>query len=106
MRKIIVLSVALIACGKDRKVEQAKGEVTTLAASVAAQTKGDEGSLGPCPGLQTFALDPALPKNDPWGHAYTLECGNGFVVVSQGPDGQPGTKDDVRSPGRRNPSPP
>ena len=89
----------LVAC-KDPKVEQAKDEIDTLAAAIDAKTRGDEGSMGPC----TVKVDP--PKHDPWGNPYTVECGNGYQLVSAGPDGKPGTKDDLRSTGRRNPLPP
>ncbi len=94
-----ILFVALIAaCGKDPKVEQAKTEVETIAASIDQQSKDTD---GPCPGFKAkgkpFKLDPSMPKTDPWGNAYSIECGTGFQVVSTGPDGKPGTKDDVRS---------
>ncbi len=107
---LLVLCLSTAACGKDPKVEQAKSEVETAAASIDKQTQGDEGSMGPCPGFKTtgraFTLDPALPRNDPWGNPYTIECGNGYQVVSSGPDGKPGTKDDIASAGRRSPLPP
>lgn len=100
MRRITLL-IFLAACSKDPKVEQAKNEVETIAASIDKQTKDQEGMLGPCPGFKAkgkpFALDPSMPKTDPWGNGYTVECGNGFEVVSVGPDGKPGTKDDIRS---------
>ena len=109
MRKIVFV-ILLASCGKDPKVEQAKTEVESIAASIASQTKGDEGSMGPCPGFKAkgkpFTLDPSMPKTDPWGNPYSIECGNGYEVVSAGPDGKPGTKDDVRSAGRRDPMPP
>ncbi len=104
MRRIITVLLVLAACGKDPKIEQAKSEVEAVAASVEKQTKKDEGSMGPCPGFHTtgkpFTLDPALPRNDPWGNPYTVECGNGYEIVSAGPDGKPGTKDDIRSASR------
>ena len=42
---------------------------------------------------------------DPWGHPYRMYCGDGLprgveaklAVVSDGPDGKPGTDDDMRS---------
>lgn len=104
--RVVLLSFVLLACGKDPKVEQAKNEIDSIAASLERQTRGDEGSMGtpnnPCP----IKPDPSLPKIDPWGHPYTFECGNGYQVISDGPDGKPGTKDDLRSMGRRNPLPP
>jgi hypothetical protein len=45
-----------------------------------------------------FGADPGLPVNtDPWGHELVMKCDDkGFVVFSVGPDGKPGTEDDVR----------
>ena len=41
---------------------------------------------------------------DPWGHAYKMMCGKdlpkgakGLAVSSPGPDGKPGTADDIKS---------
>ena len=101
MRKLkLIFLLLLAACGKDPKVEQAKGEVEQIAASIDTQMKGD--SQGPCPGFKAkgkpFALDPSMPRNDPWGNPYAIDCnGSSYEVVSSGPDAKPGTKDDVRS---------
>jgi hypothetical protein len=38
----------------------------------------------------------SLEKADPWGNPYVYKVtGNGFVLKSPGPDGQPGTEDDI-----------
>ena len=103
-RIAVALSLVFIACGKDAKVEQSRNEVQALAGAIRKRTPGSEGTMGPCPALAT--LDPSLPKTDPWGNAYTLECANGYEVVSAGPDGKIGTKDDIRSGARRDPLPP
>jgi hypothetical protein len=45
-----------------------------------------------------FGEDPGLPvTTDPWGHALVMTCDDkGFAISSVGPDGKPGTADDVR----------
>lgn len=45
-----------------------------------------------------FDAPAELPvTTDPWGHALVMTCDDkGFSVMSVGPDGQPGTADDVR----------
>lgn len=36
------------------------------------------------------------PPRDPWGHAYRIRCLDGAALLSSdGPDGQPGTEDDL-----------
>ena len=49
-------------------------------------------------------LDPAIIKPDPWGRPFIYQCPpqqnpdpDGFDLYSVGPDGQPGTDDDVVS---------
>lgn len=39
-----------------------------------------------------------LPK-DPWGNQYRYECedGQNYTIISDGPDGQPGSGDDIKS---------
>lgn len=39
-----------------------------------------------------------IPK-DPWGNQYRYECDDyqNFTITSDGPDGQPGTADDIKS---------
>ncbi len=41
-------------------------------------------------------LDRNASSNDPWGHAFTIGCdGENITVVSAGPDGHPGSADDI-----------
>jgi general secretion pathway protein G len=37
-------------------------------------------------------------ENDPWGHPYRYECEDyqNFSITSDGPDGEPGTDDDIK----------
>jgi general secretion pathway protein G len=59
---------------------------------------------GECPSVQHWVEDKTLksePK-DPWGHLLVIVCPGeheqgGADIVSLGPDGQPGTKDDIES---------
>lgn len=59
---------------------------------------------GECPSIAQWIEDKTLkaePK-DPWGHALDIVCpsehDDGTAdIVSLGPDGQPGTKDDILS---------
>lgn len=107
--RLCALALILGACGNDAQVDRATTEVERIAAMLKTPP-GDEGSMGPCRGYLTKgspdALDQSVPWTDPWGNAYTIECGNGYQVVSSGPDGMPGTEDDIRSAGRRSPLPP
>lgn len=53
-----------------------------------------------CPTVQTLIaekeLDAESGAEDPWGNTYTISCsGDDVSVVSNGPDGQPGTEDDI-----------
>lgn len=59
--------------------------------------RGPEGGL---PDLDGLAID-AATRLDPWGNAYVLEPRSGderfpFDLVSCGPDGVPGSEDDIR----------
>lgn len=102
MRAALAVLLVAAACGKDPKLDQAKAEVEAVAAAVEQQTRA---GADPCPGFKTqgkpIHLEPSVPRKDPWGGAYTVECtGGGYEVASAGPDGKPGTKDDVRSASR------
>lgn len=105
--RLWVLAVGLVAC-QDPKVDQARAEIDRIAAKIQVPAR-DEGSMT-CRGFLTHGspdeLPADLPRTDPWGHAYTIDCGNGYQVVSVGPDGAPDTKDDLRSAGRRDSLPP
>ena len=42
-------------------------------------------------------LDGSKSSVDPWGNDFVIQCERGdVIVISPGPDGQPGTEDDVR----------
>lgn len=81
-------------------------QVRALAIGSAVQifqaTQGDDF----CPTYAQLIGARVLPSSsddrDPWGNPYRIECSDsGAVVASNGPDGEPGTPDDV--PGRSTP---
>jgi hypothetical protein len=42
-------------------------------------------------------IDPSVPRDDPWGSVYRVQCENGkLYVFSDGKDGIPNTSDDFR----------
>ena len=56
-----------------------------------------------CPSFETLCedglLDEASPRRDPWGNPWLISCDGAKVSVrTNGPDGQPGTEDDIRVP--------
>jgi general secretion pathway protein G len=53
-----------------------------------------------CPTIDQLVADGQLDRsastNDPWGHAFAIACdGDNITVQSAGPDGRPGTADDI-----------
>jgi hypothetical protein len=51
-----------------------------------------------CPSLDALALDPAARTRDAWGRPFVIDCsGEWPTVFSVGPDGRPGTGDDIRA---------
>jgi hypothetical protein len=67
-------------------------------------TQGDDR----CPSYDQLSRDRIVPPDsdnrDPWGGLYRIECSDtGVVVTSNGPDGEPGTTDDVI--GTKDPTP-
>lgn len=57
-----------------------------------------------CPSPQTLKdekqIDTTTSINDPWGKPFAIACPEGgeIVVTSSGPDGKPGSEDDIRMP--------
>ena len=108
--RVLVGLVVLAAC-HNPMFDPAKEDtaVTTIKklASSAFSEWGRAHPGAPCPGgiedLMPYAGGKSV--NDPWGHPYRMYCGAGLprgvegalAVASDGPDGKPGTDDDVRS---------
>jgi len=58
---------------------------------------------GECPTVQRLREEKEIAAtaniNDAWGHAYVIRCDETeTVIVSWGPDGKEGTKDDITEP--------
>ncbi len=85
--------------------ERAKHAVQDLAFS-AFPTWVAANPMTACPATleELVAVLPGAQTVDPWGHRYALLCGptlpagaRGLAASSPGPDGKPGTADDIRS---------
>lgn len=115
MRHAIVVMLVLAACGKSedkplRQFEQSKADIARVTAKKYAYEAYPQWAAAhadkECPDTIT-ALDEyvnAKDHVDPWGHAYLMKCGKdlpagvrGMAVSSAGPDGTPGTDDDITS---------
>jgi hypothetical protein len=111
MRILVGLVLLLAACRKEPMFNAAKEDTAVLAVKAFVS----EGF----PAWRRTHPETACPDGiedlvpytrgkgvkDPWGHGYRMYCGAGLpggldgklAVVSDGPDGKPGTDDDVRS---------
>jgi hypothetical protein len=104
-----VMTFALVACGS---VKEELGESKRKLAEVQVKKIASEWY----PRWAIASVDAGCPKSvaelgatvrarneelqDPWGNPYELDCkpdGMGVRAVSRGPDGQPGTADDISS---------
>ena len=76
------------------KVDTAKAQIRQLI-DVAYPQWSSRHPTSSCPdGLAE--LEPSASKRrDPWGNELVLRCVDGFGVTSHGPDGKPGTADDI-----------
>ena len=105
---IVVIIMALIATAVGiavlpqftrAKEKTAESDVQAIDAAVQLYLMqvGDE-----CPNVQDLldegVLDESKNTTDPWGNEYVIECqGDDIAVRSSGPDGQPGSEDDIGS---------
>jgi hypothetical protein len=110
MRVLVGLVVLAGACHNPMfdpaKEDTAVTTVKKLAASAFSEW-GRAHPDKPCPDGIEELVQYAGGKvaKDPWGHPYRMYCGEGLpsgvegklAVASDGPDGKPGTDDDVRS---------
>ena len=81
-------------------VDNIKGAVTTwMLSKKKAQPPSDLKVLVETDGDEEPALDGGEGALvDPWDNDYRIEIkGKRFVIISNGPDGEPGTDDDIRS---------
>ncbi len=105
---IVVAIMALIAGGVSFLVlpryRKAQIDTATTAARTIRQAatlwRSLKGGAGECPTVSRLIeekeIDPSSSTQDPWGQGYTITCTEDDVTVSSpGPDGKPGTKDDI-----------
>ena len=119
MRFVLIVAFVTVACGKSdpsaskeatKDLERAKSQQAKLvvqryafeAFPMWAMNHVDKACPSSMAELDEAAGKPAEP--DPWGNAYVMKCGadlpagaKGIAISSNGPDGKPGTDDDVRS---------
>jgi competence protein ComGC len=91
-----VLAATTCACGRGRdETCRTDAQAIRSAAQNWMMEHNDE-----CPTLDQLRSDGMLDRSghetDPWGHAFTIVCAHDeLVVTSRGPDGIPGTEDDL-----------
>lgn len=105
---IVVAIMALISGGvgffvlpKYRQAQRDTAATTSKTIRQAASMwRSLKGGPGECPTVSKLIedkeIDPSSTTQDPWGQPFTITCTEDDVTVSSpGPDGKPGTKDDV-----------
>jgi hypothetical protein len=103
-----VMTLALLGCGAAKEeLENSKRELARLQVDRVANEWyplwAVKSADAQCPksigDLTTAAAGRADDANDPWGNAIEFECntGGGIRAFSRGPDGKPGTADDISS---------
>jgi len=115
MKTLIVLVLALAACGNDDRGSRASGKkpntdvVQVTVKKYAFEAYPQWSMVHPekaCP-AKLVELDEWMNERDakdPWGNDYVMYCGanlppgaKGLAVSSNGPDGKPDTADDIKS---------
>ncbi len=106
---IVVAILALIAGGvaiyalpkfQEAQKKTAQTDAKTLQ-NIVEQWKADHPDRSSeCPTTETLKADKSLKSdqnvNDPWNHPYKILCTSGEVSIgSDGPDGKPGSEDDI-----------
>lgn len=105
---VVVIIMGLIASAvgfsvfgqlKRAKIRTAEQEIDVVRSSVRLYENDHPGQ---CPTVEQLQAEGFLDRNrrtvDPWGHGYVIACETGEVgVMSPGPDGRPGTDDDIPS---------
>lgn len=92
------VTVAVLPMFRKGQIKTATSDAQSLRSAVILYM-GDNAGSG-CPTVTDLVqgkyVDSQKRTTDPWGHAFTIDCSGGDVtVVSPGPDGQPGTQDDI-----------
>ena len=103
---LIGLITGAVALGIRKKARDGQIRITQTQVREVAQLVFQHRLLngGACPDFKQWLEDKTLRSEprDPWGHALRLVCPgtheeDSADIVSLGPDGQPDTKDDIRS---------
>jgi hypothetical protein len=84
-------------CTGEPRPRQAKNDIMTIM-PIAEKWQVDH--AGACTTMEELKREKEISASskitDPWQHVYRIECSNDVVrVSSDGPDGKPGTKDDI-----------
>jgi general secretion pathway protein G len=101
---------------KKAKVDTAKLQIASYQQALQAYYLANSAYPATAQGLDALIHKPSVGKvpenypdggylskkkleNDPWGHPYRYECEDyqNFTIGSDGPDGEPGTEDDIKS---------
>jgi len=101
---------------KKAKVETAKLQIKSYEQALQAYYLSHSGFPHTSQGLEALIHKPTVGKvpenypdngylskkkleNDPWGHPYRYECEDyqNYTISSDGPDGEPGNDDDIKS---------
>jgi hypothetical protein len=96
---IATLFILLRPCGCIPKTEQARADMATIR-PIVEKWRVDHGP-GACPTVATLQLAGELTRasacRDPWDHDYLIWCrpDESVTLMSAGPDGRFGTRDDV-----------
>jgi general secretion pathway protein G len=105
---IVIIIMAVIATGvavavlpqrTQALIRQARTDGMTMQSAAVLYLANDPGA--DCPSVDDLVeagmLNRSARTTDPWDNPFTIECdGDDVVVGSNGPDGNPGTEDDIR----------
>jgi len=110
-----LVGVKVIDQFKKAKVEAAKLQITSYQQALQAYYLAHSMYPHSSQGLESLIRKPSVGKipesypdngylskkkleNDPWTHPYRYECEDyqNFTITSDGPDGEPGTEDDIK----------
>ena len=92
----MALSVAAFGAASGAQTQNAEVDGQQVRSAVMIHQVSDPGSCPSLADLRGGGYLGAGRELDPWANEFTIECGNGDVVVrSRGPDGEAGTDDDI-----------
>lgn len=101
----VLIFVVVLRIGTGDYSENKTRSAEMRARAIRAATQNWQAAMNStsCPTIEQLVsekhLDPGTTPLDAWGHGFILECAKDEVyVTSIGPDGKPGTTDDIRIP--------